>query len=113
MRKIILILILLLPMLMMATRYDVQVQQSGSYISIIGTSYYLQIIGFLSYGYQDAILDTGAKTLKVRQSSYYNQEPKYTTYYYMNAYEKVNLPAGTLSDTGMLVWTVYVPTTIK
>lgn len=112
MKAICLILAMLLPLLCVATEYSISINKDGSLYHVSGTSYYLKISGCYEYGFKAAILDTGTRSIYVEKSYSYGSNDKYTSYYY-SAYEKIDLPSGTIDQNGMLVWNLYVPTTIN
>jgi hypothetical protein len=101
-----------MPLLCLAAEYSVTITKDGSMYRVSGTSYYLKITGCYEYGFKAAILNTLTRTINVEKSYSYGSNDKYNSYYY-TVYEKIDLPAGTIDQNGLLVWTVYVPTTIN
>jgi len=112
MKTLCIILAILLPLLCFATEYSISITKDGSLYHVSGTSYYLNITGCYEYGFKAAILDTATRTIYVEKSFSYGSNDKYNSYYY-SAYEKLDLPSGTIDDNGRYVRAVYVPTTIK
>lgn len=112
MKKICLVLALLMPLLCLATKYSISITKEGTLYHISGTSYYLKITGYFEFGFKAAILDTGTRTIYVEKSYSYGSNDKYNSCYY-TAYEKVDLPSGTIDQNGIFVRAVYVPTTIN
>jgi len=112
MKTLCVILALLMPLLCLATEYNINITKDGSMYRVSGTNYYLKITGCYEYYFSKAaILNTSTRTIYVEKSHSYGSNDKYKSYYY-TAYEKIDLPAGTIDQNGLLVWAVYVPTTI-
>ncbi|MDX9978356.1 MAG: hypothetical protein RBS16_10050 [Candidatus Cloacimonadales bacterium] len=109
-RWLLVILIVLCPVILMSTRYEVTLKKDGSFYNIVGTDYYLDITGYYEYGLKGnaAVLDTATRQISVEQSSFGNKT-EIKVYYVWNTYEKIKLPMGTVNSSRMPVDCVFVP----
>ncbi len=114
MRQIILIIFIfmLIPLILEGMEYNIYIYQEGRLHHIIGTNYYLQIFGCYTFGYKSAILNTNTRTIYIENSDIFGSNTKYNSYYYTE-YEKIELPIGTIDQSGLLINIIYIPTIIK
>lgn len=87
-------------------KYSLKIRKDNALFNIVGTEYYLNIPLYLgSYTTVEVIYDTKLKRITV-EDTYFNTS---TDYNFVKVYEKIELPYGTLTESGFSIRSVFIP----
>jgi hypothetical protein len=87
-------------------KYSLKIRKDNALFNIVGTEYYLDIPLYLgSYTTVEVIFDVNQKKITV-EDTYFKTS---TDYNFVKVYEKIELPYGTLNESGFSIRSVFIP----